>query len=127
MAASNFTLTPTKVIPLRPIYNNNITQSEGHAKQYQNLDGGVPEERFKLIFERMSDSDYLSLVAHYNECYGGYDNFSWTTVPSYIDTDRDGVADGSNMTGRWLDGSLSEPVVNAYDMGDIEIIFIKDV
>jgi hypothetical protein len=124
--AANFTLVPTKVIPLPAKWNNKISNTETMKKQYLRL-AIVPEERFKLVFEKMSDANYLTLKNHVDACYGEYDNFSWTSVPSYIDTNRDGVADGSSMTGRWEEGSLSEPEVNAYDMGDIFIIFVKDI
>lgn len=123
---ANFTLVPTRVIPLTPKWNTLITKAEGMKKQYQSLTA-TPEEKFLLIFEKMSDADYLTLLDHYNDCLGGYDSFSWQSVPSYIDTDRNGVADGSNMTGRWEEDSLSRPVINAYDVGDIEIIFVKAI
>lgn len=124
--ASNFTLTPTKVIPLPPIFHTDITQSDGFTKQYQSRTP-TPEQRFKLLFIKMSDADWNTLIAHYNDCLGQYDNFSWTSVPSYIDTDLDGTADGTNMTGRWLEGSISEPSMEANHVGDIEIIFVKDI
>ena len=123
---ANFTLIPTRVIPLTPKWNTLITQSEGMKKQYQSLTD-TPEEKFLLIFVKMSDANYLTLLDHYNDCQGGYDSFSWQSVPSYIDTNRDGAADGSNMTGRWEENSLSRPVINAYDVGDIEIIFVKAI
>jgi hypothetical protein len=123
---ADFTLVPTRVIPLPPEYNNMITQAEGQKKQFQAL-ATVPVERFKLVFERMSDANYLTLITHWNSMYGGALSFSWTSVPTYIDTNRDGTADGTAMTGRWVDGSLSEPVVNAYDVGDISIIFEKAI
>jgi hypothetical protein len=124
--AVNFTIVPTRVIPFPPKWNTDITPSDRFKKQYLSL-APTPEQRFKLIFEKMSDANYNALIAHYNSCKGGWDNFLWTTVPSYVDTDLDGTIDGTNMTGRWEEGSISEPVVNAYDMGDIEIIFIKDI
>lgn len=124
--ASNFTIVPTKVTPLPPVYRTDVTQSDGFAKQYQSRTS-TPEQRFKLLFEKMSDTDWNTLITHYVECLGGYDNFSWQSVPAYIDTDLDGTADGSNMTGRWLEGSISEPTMGANHVGDIEIIFIKDI
>jgi len=110
-----------------PEYNTLKSGSEGQKKQFQAL-ATTPTEQFKLIWERMSDADYLTLVAHYNSCYGEGDSFSWTGVPSYIDTNRDGVADGLSMTGRWVEGSLYVPdEIGAYDMGTVSIIFEKSV
>lgn len=123
--ADNFTKVPSEVIPEVPSFNTIVTQSESMKKNYQSLSASATQ-RFKLIFKAMSNDDYVDVIDHYANCYGQYDNFSWTTVPSYIDTDLDGTADGSNMTGRWVEGSLmATPIGNS--RWNVEITFEKDV
>ena len=73
----------------------------------------------------MSDTNFAYLHAHYIEALGGYDTFLWKCVPSYIDTTHDGIADGGNMTGRWLEGSYKfSPNAKTWNA---EIIFEEDI
>lgn len=123
--AANFTFVPEYVIPEVPDYNTIITQTESMKKNYLSLSAN-PVQRFKLIFKAISNDTYIDILAHYASCYGQYDNFSWTSVPAYIDTDMDGTKDGTNMTGRWVEGSL---IMTPLDDStcNVEIIFEKDV
>lgn len=122
--AANFTFVPSVVIPEEPEYSVEITPSEGMKKQYQLL-STTPLQRFKLIFKAITNAVAVDIQAHYASCYGQYDNFSWTSVPSYIDTDLDGTEEGSNMTGRWKEGSLIITPLVALKF-NLEITFIKD-
>ena len=124
MAGANFTTVPSYVIPEVPEYNTIVTQAYGMKKQYQSLDV-TPVQRFKLIFNAITNAVYIAIQAHYATTYGQYDNFLWTSVPAYIDTDMVGGM-GSNMTGRWVEGSLSPtPIGNGY--WNVSIVFEKDV
>ena len=123
MAGANFTLVPTWVYPLEPEYNTIETQSESMKKQYQSL-SSTPVQKYRLVFEGLSDANRGTILNHYHTCLGGYDYFSWQSVPSYIDTNLDGTPDGSNMTGRWVPGTLNmTPRANGWD---VEIVFEKD-
>lgn len=123
--AANFTFTPDYVIPEVPDFNTIITQSESMKKNYLSMNS-TPVQRFKLIFKAIDNDDAIDIQAHYASCYGQYDNFSWTTVPSYIDTNLDGTKDGTNMTGRWVEGSLIFTPLDDSKC-NVEIIFEKDV
>jgi len=123
--AANFTTVPTIVIPETPEYSTIITESEGMDKQYQLL-STTPTQRYRLIFKAIANTLFVTIQAHYHSCYGQYDNFSWTSVPSYIDTDLSGTADGTNMTGRWVQGSLKFTPLGALKC-NVELIFEKDV
>jgi len=104
MAANFSGVTPTWVEPLEPEFKNLITQGIG-AKQYQNLDPtGIL--KYKLRWEEMSNANFWTLYNHYYSCKGGFDSFSWKSVPSYIDTDQDSVEDGTDLTGRWVEGTF---------------------
>jgi len=122
MAADDFTLIPTWVIPFAPEFHNIITQSESMKKNYQNLSSN-PVMKFKLIFEKLGDTNFWTLHNHYYGRYGGYDSFSWQSVPSYIDTNQDGTPDGTDMTGRWVEGSFQfQPESRSWSA---EIVFEK--
>lgn len=116
MAADDFSLVPTWVIPEPPEFHNVITPSKSFKKEYINV-SATPIERYKLIFTGLSDANYGTLRSHVKARYGGYDVFAWISVPSYIES-------GANMTGRWVDGTLdAQPRANGWD---VEIIFEKD-
>lgn len=124
MAADDLQIKPTWVIPEEPKYANIITESENFKKDYQNL-SSTPIERFKLIFEGMSDADAETLYEHYKGRYGGYDEFTWKAsyIPSYIN----GYCDlgGGDLTGRWVDGSFKNtPKSHSWD---IELVFEKSI
>jgi hypothetical protein len=124
MAADDFSLVPTWVYPEEPEFHNIITPAESMKKQYQNL-SATPWRRFRLVFKGLSDTNFWALYNHFYGRYGGYDSFSWQSVPSYIDTDQDGTPDGSNLTGRWVDKSFSfRPLANGWDA---EVVFEVDV
>jgi len=116
MAADDFTLIPTWVKPLPSKFYNVVTKSESGKKEYQNI-STTPTKQFELKFQGLSDTDYDSLRAHYEARYGGYDSFSWQSVPSYIES-------GANMTGRWKDKSLKAKA--RATCWDVTIIFEKD-
>lgn len=118
MAAGDaFTMDPTQVIPEEPIYNNVITLSETMKKDYQNI-SSTPIKKYKLIFEALTTTNKDAFLTHYNDQYGGYHSFSWTSVPSYI-------GGGTNITGRWVADSLEiTPILST--VWKISIIFEKD-
>ena len=119
------TVTPTWCYPMEPQFHNIITPSENQKKSYLNLSGSSPVYRYKLVFEGLSDDDFWFLHNHFCSAKGGYDTFDWCTVPSYIDADHDGTADGGNLTGRWVDGSFRfTPQPNSWD---VEIVFEEEV
>lgn len=123
MSGTTLSLIPTLVEPMEPEFNNVITQAEG-KKQYQNLNT-TPILKYKLSFIRMTDVNFWTLYNHYYSTYGGYDSFPWASVPSYIDTDQDGTPDGSNLTGRWVEGSFQfKPNAHSWDA---EIVFEKAI
>ena len=124
MAGANFTLIPTWVYPEELEWNTLVTQSESMKKQYQSL-SDTPGQKYRLVFTGLSDANRGVLLNHIYQCKGGFDSFSWQSVPSYIDTDLDGTPDGSNMTGRWVEKSYDQtPRENAWDC---EIIFEKAI
>lgn len=119
-----FAVVPTWVTPLEPEVHNVITPVTSMKRQRQNISTNKLE-RFKLQFEGISDENYLILLNHIKLVNVDYDSFDWTSVPSYIDTDDDGIADGSNMTGYWVAKTFnSTPRANGWDA---EIVFEKDV
>ena len=124
--AANFTLIPWKVVASSSEVQQCYNAAGRNEKELPEPVRDGPEQQFRLYFRGLTDSQFMSLVAHYHSCCGGYDSFSWTSVPSYIDTDLDGNADGSNMTGRWVEDSMSEPVINANSV-DVDVVFEKDV
>ena len=122
MAADDFTLVPTWVMPLAPEFHNIITQSESMKKNYQNLssDGLM---KYKLVFEKLGDTNFWLLHNHYYDRLGGYDSFLWKSVPAWIDTDQDDLVDGTDMTGRWVEGSFQfQPESRSWSA---EIVFEK--
>lgn len=123
--AANFTLVPNIVTPEPPEYNTIITQTESMKKEYLSL-SETPSLKFKLSFKAITNAVFITIQAHYHSCKGQYDNFSWTSVPSYIDTDLSGTADGSNMTGRWVTDSLKMTPIS-FLRCNVDITFEKDV
>ncbi len=116
MTASAFgSVTPTWVYPLEPQYHNVVTQAESMKKRYYNVSGSSVAQ-YKLVFEGLSDAQHTTLKNHFNECKGGYDSFTWQTVPSYIGTD---------MVGRWVEGSFKEDPKSRH--WECEIIFEVDI
>lgn len=115
--ASNFSVTPTWVYPLEPQYHNVITQAESMKKRYYNV-SGTSISQFRLVFDGLSNTQHTTLRNHYNECKGEYDSFTWTSVPSYIES-------GNDMVGRWLTGSFKEDTKSKY--WECEIVFEVDV
>ena len=98
-AGGNFSLVPNEVIEIEPTYNNVITQSESMKKEFLNL-SSTPLLQYKIKFSALTTANKDVLLAHYKDQSGGYYEFSWTSVPSYINS-------GANISGRWVDGSLS--------------------
>ena len=99
MAGEAFTLAPSEVIELEPIYNNVITPSESMKKEFFNL-SATALQRYHIKFNVLTTANKDILLAHFKAQSGGYYPFSWTSVPAYIES-------GANITGRWVDGSLS--------------------
>jgi hypothetical protein len=117
-AGDNFSLKPNVVEPQEPAYNNIATQSESMKKEYLNL-AATPEEKFLLRFKALTSTNMSILLTHFKDNSGGFYPFSWTSVPSYINS-------GSDMTGRWVQGSLKiTPNGNRY--WQCEVMFEKSV
>lgn len=116
MAGEAFTLIPQEVITSEPIYYNVITTSESMKKEYMNI-SSTPIERYELTFKILTSTDRDILLNHYNAQYGGYHNFSWQSVPSYIGA-------GANITGRWVTGSLSMTIISNH--WRCKIVFEKE-
>ena len=118
MAAGDpFTMDPQEVIELEPTYNNVITESESMKKEYLNL-SATPIRRYRLLFKGLSNTDRETLLTHFEDQSGGYYQFTWQSVPSYING-------GSNITGRWVDGSFRSNPVGPV-IWDCEVTFEKD-
>jgi hypothetical protein len=98
-------VTPTWVHPLEPQFSIIITQAEGGKKQYQNL-SPTPLIRWKLIWKGLSDTKFWTLHKHFIDHRSGTSKFAWKDVPSYIDTNNDGVVDGSDVTVRYVVGTF---------------------
>jgi hypothetical protein len=98
-AGSAFTLVPNLVTTLVPEYNNVQSQTESMKKEYFNI-SATPVESYRIDFNAITSAVRDTILTHYKDQSGGYYPFSWTSVPSYIGS-------GSNITGRWVEGSLS--------------------
>lgn len=116
-AGSAFSLVPNEVITEESEFHNIITPSESMKKEYYNL-SATSVDKYTLNFKALTNAERDTLKDHYDDQYGGYHNFSWQSVPSYIGS-------GSNITGRWIDGSLKmTPVSESY--WKCEIMFEKE-
>ncbi len=122
MAADDFTLLPTWVYPLEPEYHNVITPSESMKKEYLNR-SATAIEKFRLVYEGLSDANFEVLRDHQMGRYGGYDNFAWLSaaIPAYIIALLD--LGGGDLDGRWVKGTFkATPKSNSWNA---EIIFEK--
>jgi len=97
-AGADFTLVPSVVEILEPVYNNVTSQSESMKKEYINI-AATPMERYRLSFKALSSTDMATLRTHFKDNSGDYYPFTWKSVPSYVDA-------GANKTGRWVAGTL---------------------
>ena len=84
-AGGAFSLVPNEVIEIEPTYNNVITQSESMKKEFLNL-SSTPLLQYKIKFSALTTANKDVLLAHYKDQSGGYYEFSWTSVPSYINS-----------------------------------------
>ena len=92
-------LTPNFVTPINPDYHNKITPSESMKKEYLNM-AATPVEQWRLKFSALSSANMNTLLTHVKDQSDGYYEFSWQTVPSHVNG-------GANITGHWVQGSLS--------------------
>lgn len=124
MAASDFSLMPTLVIPEEPEYHNIESQADSMKKEYFNI-SSTPVERFKLKFDGLSDSDFKILYDHVKARYGGYGLFDWLNayIPGYLKTLL-GITSG-DLSGRWVDGSFRFDVKPKHFTA--EIVFERNV
>ncbi|MFH1623545.1 MAG: hypothetical protein ABID54_00125 [Pseudomonadota bacterium] len=112
-----FGVTPTWVYPREPVYPVIITASENFKKDYQLLDDNS-QDIYDLHFDGISDAVRNTIAAHRAGVSGGYDNFVWTSVPSYLNA-------GTTMTVRYVRGSYNEePRARSWE---INFAFEKDV
>jgi len=115
MAADDFALVPVWMKPKSIEFHNIKTVSESDKKEYLNM-STTSVDTYSCEFT-LSDADYATFLSHYNGRYGGYDAFSFTSVPSYIS--------GSAITGRWVDKSFKpKPLPNGW--WEVKIDFEKD-
>jgi hypothetical protein len=124
MAADDFQLLPTWVYPEEPEYHNVETPSESMKKEYMNISSNAVE-RYKLVFEGLSDANMKTLRDHYSGRYGGYDSFAWKNayIPGYLLTLLGLTTE--DLTGRWVQGSFKyDPQPHSWDA---EIVFEKAV
>jgi hypothetical protein len=118
MAAGDaFSVVPNRVVPDAPVFFNIETASESMKKEFYNL-SSTPVERFLLVFNALSAADKTTLLNHYRDQYGGYHDFVWSSVPSYISS-------GANITGRWVGGSL-EMQPAGHNLWACQVRFEKD-
>jgi len=106
MATALSGVTPTWMVPIEPQFHTIITQAESQKKNYALMSGSTPIYQWQLKWEALTDVKFWTLQQHYNSCYGGYDYFALKCVPSYIDANHDGTADGADVTVRYIAGSF---------------------
>lgn len=101
MAASDFDWYPTWVEPEKPDFSVLVTETENFKKDYQEISDSNTE-RFHLTFDGVSDSNRNSMRDHYtNSATGPLEFFTWTTVPSYLNS-------GTTMVVRYIKDSYKE-------------------
>jgi len=116
-ARGTFSLIPNEVLTAEPEYHNVITDSESMKKEYINI-ATTPTEKFTLNFSALTNTERDTLLDHYNDQYGGFYSFYWSSVPSYIGS-------GAIIIGRWVKGSLKmTPISKTY--WKCSIMFEKD-
>lgn len=113
-----FSMTPKVVEVSEPAHHNIITAADSMKKEYLNV-SATPMERFKLKFPNLTSAERTTLQTHFSDQYGGFASFIWQSVPAYI-------GGGSNITGRWVDGSL-QMVPNGHTHWACSVIFEKNV
>jgi len=116
MAADDFTIAPSEVVEIVPVFNNVVTDSESMKQEYLNL-STTSIQRYKIKFNAKTTAEKDAVLAHYNGRYAGYDEFIWTSVPAYVNS-------GANLTGRWVTGSLQFTPIG-YKRWNISITFQK--
>lgn len=116
MAADDFSVAPSEVVESAPIFNNITTESESMKKEFLNI-SATSIQKYTLKFNAKTTAVKDSILAHYNARYGGYDSFLWTSVPAHVNS-------GSNITGRWIDGSITFTPVG-YKLWNVSIMFEK--
>ena len=99
-AGDAFTAVPYIAVVVKDDYHNIITPTESMKKEYLNM-SSTPEEQWELQFKALTSAQMNAIKDHYDDQYGGYAEFSWQSVPSYINS-------GANMTGRWVDRSFKQ-------------------
>lgn len=115
-AGSPFTVVPNLVVPHDPEYNNIQTQTESMKKEYFNI-SGTALEKWDLLFKINTSDEMNTILTHYKDQSAGYHNFSWQSVPDYVNS-------GTNITGRWVPRSLKiTPVSNKWK---VELTFEKE-
>jgi len=116
--AANFAVTPHIVTLEKRDYHTIETQAEDMNKEYYKLTSNA-QVQYRLRFTAVNSSTMNTILGHYDACFGAYDSFTWTTVPSYISS-------GSSMSCHWVANTLDiTPAGMKY--WNIEGIFEKDV
>jgi phage-related protein len=67
-------------------------------KEYYDI-SATAVQKWDLTFKAVTSTVMNTILTHFNDQSGGYHNFSWQSVPDYINS-------GANITGRWIKGSL---------------------
>lgn len=127
MAGPNFYWTATWCAPRTPKFSVIVTASESFKKDYQLLDSNAVWI-YDLNFSGVSDSGRNAIMRHYTGWQSGsmvgggvtgpYEDFVWTTVPSYLSA-------GTTMSVRYVLGSFKEKPSSRY--WDISMSFEKKI
>jgi hypothetical protein len=114
VSASDFTWYPTWVDPETISFSVSITECENFKKDYQVVSDSKTEV-FNLSFDGVTDTNRNLINAHYvTSATGPLHYFTWTTVPSYLNS-------GSTMVVRYVKDSYKEKPKPTY--WEIELSF----
>lgn len=119
MPADDFTIQPTWMTPDGPVYSVIVTESENFRKEYTSL-STAPVEVWKCEFNLLKTADRNTIRNHYKARLGGFDVFAMTNIPTYMTG-----TSSTSMTGRWVNKSYSEKLVDQKAGWNIEIEFEK--
>ena len=119
MGVQIFNTTPTWVHPMEDDFNVITTVSENLKKEYF-----LPEDtsniQYKLIFEGVKDTTFISILQSYRDVSGTFDSFYWDSVPTYIDG---GAGSGVSMLGRWISKKFTPQAKSHWE---VELVFEKE-
>lgn len=82
---ANFTWQPNYVYPKSPEFAVHSTPSDSMKKEVLIVDV-TPLKKWELLFKAVDTTTRNAILAHYCGQYGGGLSFTWTPVPSYIES-----------------------------------------